>query len=76
MGRNRKRELLEHYTAIPQCRPCHSEFHQLGFRRYQEKYQINLFRLSQHYLTAYIYKETKIGVLNAKQRNIIQHGEA
>jgi hypothetical protein len=76
MGRDRKKELLEHYSAIPQCRKCHSEFHQLGLNRYQDKHRINLFRMSQYYLTAYLYKKTNIGVIGAKQKHIIQHAEA
>lgn len=33
MGRNRKREMIEHLTVVPLCRICHMELHTIGLGR-------------------------------------------
>ena len=76
MGRNRKLELLEHYTAIPQCRMCHSEYHALGLNQYQKKHHINLYQVCLYYVTSYLYKETGVGILYGKHKSIIESAEA
>ena len=43
MGRDRNRpELIEHYSCIPLCRKHHTERHQIGNRKFEEKYDTNL----------------------------------
>ena len=44
LGRNRKRELIEHKTVIPLCTIHHTEIHQIGIRRFNEKYNIDCWR--------------------------------
>ena len=34
MGRDRKKPLREHYTAIPLCRADHIEIHSIGIKRF------------------------------------------
>ena len=54
MGRNRKKELKEHYTAIPLCRVHHGEYHQYARSWFEKKYNIILwkecFKLFRHYV--------------------------
>jgi len=69
MGRDRKKEMLSHYSIIPQCRDCHLELHRLGLERFEQKFLLNLYKLNQEYLTAWIYDNTLIGEL-AGQRKI------
>ena len=54
MGRNRKRELVEHYSAIPVCRPCHTEYHNLGELAYSKKHNINPYEIAWYYLSKYL----------------------
>ena len=61
MGRNRKKELLLHYSLIPQCRTCHIELHKLGLDRYEREKLLNLYKINQKYLVAYIYENTLVG---------------
>ena len=56
MGRDRKKELIEHYSCIPLCRKCHTEYHDLGKTEFEKKNKIDVFEQSQHYLSKYIYK--------------------
>lgn len=44
MGRNRKREMPEHKTAIPLCIEHHTEVHQIGLKRFNAKYDVDLWR--------------------------------
>lgn len=44
MGRDRKRDLVCHYTVIPLCRDHHIEVETKGTARFTEKYNINLWR--------------------------------
>ena len=37
MGRNRKKELKEHFTAIPLCRVHHGEYHQYARSWFEKK---------------------------------------
>ena len=53
MGRNRKNPLIEHYSAVPVCRPCHTEYHNLGMKVYSSKHQINPFEIAHYYLAMY-----------------------
>jgi len=44
MGRDRKKDLIEHLTAIPLCRKHHTEIHTLGQKTFEEKHKINLWK--------------------------------
>tara|TARA_R110002012_G_scaffold36532_9_gene103067 strand:- start:2260 stop:2544 length:285 start_codon:yes stop_codon:yes gene_type:complete len=54
MGRDRKKSLREHWSAVPVCRPCHSEYHSLGEKVYSTKHQINSYEIVYHYLSKYL----------------------
>ena len=58
MGRNRKKPLIEHYSAVPVCRICHSEYHSLGMKIYSIKHQVNVFEIAHYYLTKYLEYKT------------------
>lgn len=57
MGRDRSKSLRVHYTAIPCCRICHQEYHQLGKKVYSEKHQINPYEIALYYLSKFLIKE-------------------
>jgi len=46
IGAGRKREIAhwEHFTVINLCREHHSELHQIGEKKFSEKYEINLWK--------------------------------
>ena len=44
MGRNRKGEKIEDYSAVPLCRTHHIEMHTGGLKNFEEKYKVNLWR--------------------------------
>lgn len=54
MGRNRKNPLIEHYSAIPVCRPCHTEYHNLGMKVYCNKHQVNAFEIAHYFLSKFL----------------------
>ena len=56
MGRDRKKPLREHYTAIPVCRICHTEYHNLGKKMYSIKHQINPYEIALYYLSKFLIK--------------------
>ena len=59
MGRNRKNELIEHFSAIPVCRPCHQHYHQVGRKQFEFKHGINCYEIIYDYLSKYIFAEYK-----------------
>ena len=75
MGRNRKKQLIEHYTAVPMCRPCHIEWHTIGSKAFQSKHHVNIYEVNQIYLMAYLYHKTGIGEV-VGYGNIVQYAEA
>ena len=56
MGRDRNKPLREHYTAIPVCRICHTEYHNLGKKMYSIKHQINPYEIALYYLSKFLIK--------------------
>ncbi len=54
MGRDRKKNLREHYTAIPVCRTCHTEYHNLGKKMYSRKHQINPYEIALYWLSKFL----------------------
>ena len=57
MGRNRKRQLPEHYTAIPLARNYHAEVHQIGERAFELKYKINLWKTAYKLLIDWLWND-------------------
>ena len=58
MGRDRKKpELIEHYSCIPLCRKHHTERHQIGNRKFEEKYDTNLWYENRTLLVKWIIRE-------------------
>ena len=51
MGRNRKREMLEHYTAIPLCHNHHIEIETIGVERFNSLHRIDVWREAFRILT-------------------------
>jgi hypothetical protein len=67
-GRNRKKELLCHYSIVPQCRMCHQELHRLGLKRFEQTFDLNLYEVNQNYLVSYIYDCTNIGEIATERK--------
>lgn len=44
IGRNRKIHRWEDYTTISLCRIHHTEIHKIGIEKFEEKYNINLWK--------------------------------
>ena len=63
MGRNRKREMIEHFSAIPVCRACHHAYHQMGKTDFEFKFSVNVYEIAHDYLSKYIHAEFKRGAL-------------
>ena len=62
MGGNRKKEIEQHYTAIPVCRKCHREYHDKGEKYQAEKYNMNHWKECVKILQKYLinlYEENK-----------------
>lgn len=43
----------EEDNVVPQCRQCHSKYHQMGKRRYEETFDINMEDLAKYYGSLY-----------------------
>ena len=56
-SKSRKRELVEHYSAIPVCRQCHTTYHNLGMKEFQFKFDINVYELAHYYLSKHLHIE-------------------
>ena len=54
MGRNRKKPLREHWSAVPVCRPCHTEYHKIGEETYQARHHINAYEIVYYYVSKYL----------------------
>ena len=57
MGRNRKKQLVEHYSAIPVCRPCHQTYHRIGKKTFEFKFDVNIYGLAHYYLSKHLHRE-------------------
>ena len=44
MGQSRKKPSSKHFTIVPLCREMHTELHQIGIHKFQEKYNIQLWQ--------------------------------
>tara|TARA_R100000664_G_scaffold33942_1_gene52909 strand:+ start:1319 stop:1642 length:324 start_codon:yes stop_codon:yes gene_type:complete len=56
MGRNRKNDMIEHFSAIPVCRTCHMDYHQIGLKEFEKKHHQNMFQTNHKYLSKFIYE--------------------
>ncbi len=57
IGRNRKTPKWEDFTIIPLCRKHHQELHQIGIKKFEEKYKINLYKEALKILAQWIFNE-------------------
>jgi len=46
MGRNRKRNLKEHLLTVPLCMKHHNEWHAMGNRAFNVKYQVDMWMIT------------------------------
>tara|TARA_Y100000114_G_scaffold62587_1_gene57349 strand:+ start:353 stop:619 length:267 start_codon:yes stop_codon:yes gene_type:complete len=55
MGNNRSLQssILKNYTCVSLCRKHHTERHDLGLRRFEKKYNINLWKEAFYLLRGY-----------------------
>jgi len=53
-GRDRKKNIPEHYSAIPLCRVHHTELHNMGFNDFEKRYAINLYQEVYRHLSQYL----------------------
>ena len=60
MGRNRVKELIEHYSAIPVCRPCHQAYHKMGRMTFEFKFDVNVYDLALHYLSKHLFSYSEL----------------
>ena len=44
MGMNRKKETPRDYTCVPLCREHHQEYHTVGINKFEEKYNLNIWK--------------------------------
>lgn len=59
MGNDRKKEIVQHYTAIPVCRRCHNEYHNKGEKFQAEKYVMNHWKENTKLLSEFLIKQLK-----------------
>ncbi len=57
MGRKRETPKWEDYTAIPLSRRYHAELHQIGRKKFEKKYYINLYKEALIILSRWIFNE-------------------
>jgi len=62
-GRKRTGNHWEHFTTVNLCRLHHTELHQIGEKKFSEKYNINLWKYAAINLAKWIYQQTKEGEL-------------
>lgn len=55
MGNNRSKPSPKHYSAVPLCTKHHQEFHAKGIKRFEEEYQINLWKNTNRIISGYLY---------------------
>lgn len=59
MGQNRKKPNQKHFTAVPLSRELHTEVHQIGINKFQEKYNVQLWQEAYYYFAKWLL--TKMG---------------
>ena len=57
MGGNRKKENERHFTAIPMCRLCHSNFHAVGITEFEDVWQINVYKVALKILAQWLMEQ-------------------
>lgn len=55
MGRNRKNEMREHYMTIPLCVKHHTEWHAMGNRAFNVKYQVDMWMITANIMADILY---------------------
>lgn len=53
-GRNRKKLMWEHFSAVPLCRELHQEVEYIGLNRFQQKHHINLWQENHRLLMRFL----------------------
>ena len=73
MGKKKKKNLIEHYSCIPVCRKCHTEYHNIGRKEFEKKHNINIYEQVHHFLSKHIFEIYKRyeNLLEAKQKGNI-----
>ncbi|KKM80596.1 hypothetical protein LCGC14_1338190, partial [marine sediment metagenome] len=56
MGRNRKKEMIEHLSAVPLCRICHMEIHTVGIEIFGDRHGLNVWRLNARMLARWLWE--------------------
>ena len=54
MGMNRKKPMKEHFSAVPVCRFCHIDYHQIGMKEFEKKHKQNMYYTNHVYLVKFI----------------------
>ena len=54
MVRNRKKPMGEHFSAVPVCRECHQNYHNIGLKAFEEQWNQNMFRTNHKYLVLFL----------------------
>lgn len=57
MGRNRKKELAEHYSTVPLCHLHHTDYHKFGHIVFKGKYGVDLWRVATSLLIEYCWSK-------------------
>ena len=56
MGRDRKKPMMEHFSAVPVCRLCHTQYHAKGLKDFEEQWNQNMFKTNHKFLSKFIYE--------------------
>ena len=59
-GRKRSTEKLEDYMIVPLFRQYHSELEQIGMKKFEEKYKLNLYECALSILVKWIFHKSKL----------------
>ena len=68
-GRWRKRERMEDYMVIPLFREYHSELHQIGPEKFEEKYNISLYECAFDIFVKWVFNKHKLQEEQNDQKN-------
>jgi len=54
MGANIKKPNARHFTCIPLSRDMHTELHQIGMQRFQDKYKVDLWQEAYYFFINFL----------------------
>jgi len=70
MGNNRKKNIPEHLTLISLVKPLHDELHAIGLNKFEEKYNINIYKQVIKQIMNYFHDQIINKTLDEEFRNM------